>query len=191
MRDIYSSGQHLLSLINDILDLSKVEAGYMSLDIQEFDAPSAVKNCCTLIRERVFRQRLHFECTVDPAIQRWPGDERKFKQVLLNLLSNAVKFTPPGGSVELRAKIEADWLVVSVRDTGIGISQEERASIFKEFHQVRTVGSAKHEGTGLGLSLSRRLVELHHGTLTVESMPGLGSTFTARFPGRSRRPDHA
>ena len=182
VRDIYGSGQHLLSLINDILDLSKVEAGYMALDLQEFDVHSAIKNCCTLIRERVMRQRLRFECTVDPAITKWPADERKFKQVILNLLSNAVKFTPQGGSVELRAKIEDGWLVVSVRDTGIGISQEERAAIFKEFHQVRTVGSAKHEGTGLGLSLSRRLVELHHGTLTVESEPGRGSTFTARFP---------
>ncbi len=191
VRDIYTSGQHLLSLINDILDLSKVEAGYMSLDIQEFDVPAAVKNCCTLIRERVMRQRLRFECTVDPVIGKWPADDRKFKQVLLNLLSNAVKFTPPGGLVELRAKIEDDWLVVSVRDTGIGISQEDRATIFKEFHQLRTVGTAKHEGTGLGLSLSRRLVELHHGTLTVESEPGRGSTFTARFPGRSRRIDHA
>jgi signal transduction histidine kinase len=191
VRDIYSSGQHLLSLINDILDLSKVEAGYMALDIQDFDVPSAVKNCCTLIRERAQRQRLHFECVVDPAVSKWPGDERKFKQVLLNLLTNAVKFTSPGGAVELRAKAEGDWLVVSVRDTGIGISPEDRAAIFKEFHQLRTVGVAKHEGTGLGLALSRRLVELHCGTLTVESIPGRGSTFTASFPGNLRRVDHA
>jgi signal transduction histidine kinase len=190
VRDIYTSGQHLLSLINDILDLSKVEAGYMALDMQEFDVNSAIKNCCTLIRERVMRQRLHFESTVDPAIGKWLADERKFKQVVLNLLSNAVKFTPQGGSVELRARIEEGWLVVSVRDTGIGISPDERAAIFKEFHQVRTVGSAKHEGTGLGLSLSRRLVELHHGTLTVESEPGRGSTFTARFPGTARETAH-
>jgi len=187
--DIYGSGQHLLSLINDILDLSKVEAGYMSLDIQEFDVPAAVKNCGMLIRERVMRQRLHFESTVDPAIGKWPADERKFKQVVLNLLSNAVKFTPSGGSVELRAKIEDDRLVVSVRDTGIGISAEDRAAIFQEFHQVRTPGGARHEGTGLGLALSRRLVELHHGTLTVESAPGRGSTFTASFPGAGRRSD--
>jgi signal transduction histidine kinase len=107
--------------------------------------------------------------------------------VILNLLSNAVKFTPAGGAVELRAKIEDDWLVVSVRDTGIGISTEDRAAIFKEFHQVRMAGTAKHEGTGLGLALSRRLVELHHGTLDVDSAPGRGSTFTARFPGEKRR----
>ena len=190
VRDIYGSGQHLLSLINDILDLSKVEAGYMALDLQEFDVPAAIKNCCTLIRERVMRQRLHFECTIDPSITKWPADERKFKQVILNLLSNAVKFTPSGGSVELRAKIEDDWLVVSVRDTGIGISPEDRAAIFKEFHQVRIAGTAKHEGTGLGLPLSRRLVELHHGTLVVESEAGRGSTFTARFPGAKRRGPH-
>jgi len=190
VRDIYGSGQHLLSLINDILDLSKVEAGYMGLDVHEFDVPAAVKNCCTLIRERVMRQRLHFECTVDPAISKWLADERKFKQVLLNLLSNAVKFTPAGGTVELRAKTEDDWLVVSVRDTGIGISDGDRAAIFKEFHQVRSAGGARQEGTGLGLPLSRRLVELHHGTLTVESEPGRGSTFTARFPGAKRRGAH-
>jgi signal transduction histidine kinase len=189
--DIYASGQHLLSLINDILDLSKVEAGYMSLDIREFDLPAAVKNCCTLIRERAQRQRLNFECAVEPGIASWPGDERKFKQVLLNLLSNAVKFTPAGGSVLLRAKVEDGWLVVSVRDTGVGISLEDRAAIFKEFHQLRTSATAKHEGTGLGLALSRRLVELHCGTLTVESTPGQGSTFTARFPGNLRRIDHA
>jgi signal transduction histidine kinase len=191
VRDIYGSGQHLLSLINDILDLSKVEAGYMTLDIHEFDVPAAVKNCCTLVRERALRQRLRFECAVEPGIGKWPADERKFKQVLLNLLTNAVKFTPSGGSVELRAKLEGDWLVVSVRDTGIGISPEERTAIFKEFHQVRAAGTAKHEGTGLGLSLSRRLVELHCGTLTVESTSGAGSTFTARFPGNLRRVDHA
>jgi signal transduction histidine kinase len=101
-----------------------------------------------------------------------------------------VKFTPPGGTVELRAKVEDGWLVVSVRDTGIGISPEDRAAIFKEFHQVRIEGSAKHEGSGLGLPLSRRLVELHHGTLTVESERGRGSTFTARFPGSARRQVH-
>ena len=162
----------------------------MELDVQDFDVPGAVRNCCTLIRERVMRQRLIFECTLDAAVTTWPGDERKFKQVVLNLLSNAVKFTQPGGTVELRAMIHSDWLVVSVRDTGIGISREDQDAIFTEFHQVRTSGSAKHEGTGLGLALSRRLVELHHGTLTVESEPGRGSTFTACFPGRSRRRAH-
>ena len=182
VRDIYGSGQHLLSLINDILDLTKVEAGQMSLDIREFDVGAALKNCATLIRERAVRNRLKFECVVDASVTRWPADERKFKQVVINLLTNAVKFTPPGGAVTLHALLEKDWLVVSVRDTGIGIAPEHRQLIFHEFQQVRPPSGAKHEGTGLGLALSRRLVELHHGTLTVESTLGRGSTFAARFP---------
>ncbi len=189
-RDIYGSGQHLLSLINDILDLTKVEAGHMALDIVEFDVHAAVDNCCTLIRERAQRSRLKFSCEVEPNVGKWPADERKFKQVLLNMLTNAVKFTPAGGAVTLRTWVEDGWLVVSVRDTGIGIAAEDRAAIFKEFHQLPLQGMAKQEGTGLGLSLSRRLVELHCGTLTVESEPKRGSTFTARFPGAFGRPDH-
>ena len=190
VRDIYGSGQHLLSLINDILDLTKVEAGHMALDIVEFDVRAAVDNCCTLIRERAQRNRLKFSCEVEPNVGKWPADERKFKQVILNLLTNAVKFTPAGGMVTLRTWIEDGWLVVSVRDTGIGIAAEDRAAIFKEFHQLPLQGMAKQEGTGLGLSLSRRLVELHCGTLTVESEPRRGSTFTARFPGAFGRVDH-
>jgi len=181
-RDIYGSGQHLLSLINDILDLTKVEAGQMTLDLQEFDVPSALKNCATLIRERAVRNRLRFEVAIDAGVSRWPADERKFKQVVINLLTNAVKFTPPGGAVTLHAVVENNWLVLSARDTGIGIAPEHREVIFQEFQQVRPASGAKHEGTGLGLALSRRLVELHHGTLTVESTLGRGSTFIARFP---------
>ena len=190
VRDIYGSGQHLLSLINDILDLTKVEAGHMALDVAEFDVRAAVDNCCTLIRERAHRSRLKFSCEVEPNVGKWPADERKFKQVILNLLTNAVKFTPAGGMVTLRTWIEDGWLVVSVRDTGIGIAAEDRAAIFKEFHQLPLQGMAKQEGTGLGLSLSRRLVELHCGTLTVESEPRRGSTFTARFPGAFGRVGH-
>jgi signal transduction histidine kinase len=190
VRDIFGSGQHLLSLINDILDLTKVEAGHMALDVVEFDVHAAVDNCCTLIRERAHRSRLRFASEVEPNVGKWPADERKFKQVLLNLLTNAVKFTPAGGMVTLRTWIEDGWLVVSVRDTGIGIAAEDRAAIFKEFHQLPLQGMSKQEGTGLGLSLSRRLVELHCGTLTVESVPRRGSTFTARFPGASGRVDH-
>ncbi|MGZ5073814.1 MAG: sensor histidine kinase, partial [Usitatibacter sp.] len=162
---------------------TKVEAGHMALDVREFDVRAAVDNCCTLIRERAQRNRLTFTSEVEPGVGTWPADERKFKQVLLNLLTNAVKFTPAGGMVAMRTWVEGDWLVVSVRDTGVGIAAEDRAAIFKEFHQLPFRGAAKHEGTGLGLSLSRRLVELHCGTLTVESEPRRGSTFTARFPG--------
>jgi signal transduction histidine kinase len=189
-RDIFGSGQHLLSLINDILDLSKVEAGRMALDMGEFDVRAAVDNCCTLIRERAHRSRLRFSCEVEPGVGTWLADERKFKQVVLNLLTNAVKFTPAGGTVALRAWIEGEWLVVSVRDTGVGIAAQDRAAIFREFHQVELHGEARQEGTGLGLSLSRRLMELHCGTLTVESEPGRGSTFTAHFPGPAAKAEH-
>ena len=190
VRDIYASGQHLLSLINDILDLSKIEAGRMELDIHEFDVRAAVANCCTLIRDRAQRQKLKLESTVGAEVGRWPADERKFKQILLNLMSNAVKFTSPGGMVAVRVRVEDNWLAVSVADTGIGIAAEDRAAIFEEFRQLHAPGEAKHEGTGLGLSLSRRLVELHGGRITVESVAGKGSTFTARFPGAARTARH-
>jgi signal transduction histidine kinase len=180
VRDIYGSGQHLLSLINDILDLAKVEAGRMELDVHEFDVRAAIDNCCTLVRERAYRSRLRFASEIDPGIGTWTGDERKFKQVVLNLLSNAVKFTPPGGEIELRAEADGATLRVSVTDTGVGIAREDQEAIFSEFHQLRAT-DAKNEGTGLGLALSTQLVRLHGGTLTVESVPGKGSTFTASF----------
>ncbi|MGZ5032894.1 MAG: sensor histidine kinase [Usitatibacter sp.] len=180
--DIYGSGQHLLSLINDILDLSKVEAGHMRLDVLEFDVGAAVDNCATLVRERAQRNGLKLTCHVDSDLSRWKGDERKFKQVVINLLTNAVKFTPNGGRIRLRAEREGKWLALSVSDTGVGIAAEYREAIFREFQQIPRGGAAKHEGTGLGLALTRRLVELHHGTLTLESEPGKGSVFTARFP---------
>jgi signal transduction histidine kinase len=179
--DIHLSGQHLLSLINDILDLSKVEAGRMQLDVHPFDVRAAVENCATLIRERALRGRLRFSCEAGPGTDSWRGDERKFKQVVINLLSNAVKFTPPGGEVALHAAVEDGALLLRVRDTGIGIEPEDQEAIFQEFRQAGT-SSRRAEGTGLGLALSRRLVELHGGTLTVESRPGQGSVFTARFP---------
>ncbi len=182
VRDIYGSGQHLLSLINDILDLSKVEAGRMELDVREFGVRAAIHNCCTLIRERALRKQLRLESHVFEDVGPWPGDERKFKQVVLNLLSNAVKFTPAGGAVKVTSRVEGDWLVVSVADTGVGIAAAERERIFTAFHQLGASGEeTRQEGSGLGLALSRRLVELHGGTIEVESAPGRGSVFTARF----------
>jgi signal transduction histidine kinase len=184
VRDIRGSGHHLLSLINDILDLSKVEAGHMELDVKRVDLRSAIANCLTLIRERAHRQGLHLRC--DPASMpaAWDLDERKFKQVVLNLLSNAVKFTPQGGEVGVTARQADDFLEIDIWDTGVGIAPADLAAIFEEFRQVRGPGETKHEGTGLGLTLSRRLVALHGGTLAVQSEPGRGSTFTARFPRR-------
>jgi len=154
----------------------------MELDLRAFDVRAAIDNCRTLVRERAFRHQVKVDSEVGTEVGTWTADERKFKQVLLNLLTNGVKFTPPGGDVRIGAAIEDGMLALSVADTGIGIDASDQGVIFEEFRQVRAEGEAKQEGTGLGLALSRRLVELHGGTLTVESEPGRGSTFTARFP---------
>ncbi|HUI98733.1 MAG TPA: ATP-binding protein [Usitatibacter sp.] len=180
--DIYGSGQHLLSLINDILDLTKVEAGQMELDARDFPVRAAIHNCCTLIRERALRKRLRLESHVFEDVGNWRADERKFKQVVLNLLSNAVKFTPSGGEVRVVVRVEGDTLVVAVSDTGVGVAPEDQERIFQSFQQVASDEEVRREGSGLGLALSRRLVERHGGTLVVASTPGRGATFVARFP---------
>jgi signal transduction histidine kinase len=182
MRDIHSSGQHLLSLINDILDLSKIEAGHMELCLSEFDVPGAVENAVTLVRERAARHGVKLEVEVDDNLGRFYADERKFKQVLLNLLSNAVKFTPDGGRVRLRAQRVKDEVLVSVIDSGIGISPDDQDLIFEEFRQVATKDLSKPEGTGLGLALTKRFVEMHGGRIWVQSEVGQGSTFTFTLP---------
>jgi len=184
LQDILSSGKHLLSLINDILDLSKIEAGRMELEAQPFDLPSALDNALTLIRERAARNSIGLVVHVDPGIGEIMADERKIKQVLLNLLSNAVKFTPEGGKITMSAALNGAAVEVSVADTGIGIAAEDQQAIFEEFRQVGSDYARKREGTGLGLALARRLVELHGGTLTVASEPGKGSTFTFTIPVR-------
>jgi len=185
LNDILSSGKHLLSLINDILDLSKIEAGRMELEAQPFDLPSALDNALTLIRERAARHSIGLEVHVDPRIGEVVADERKVKQVLLNLLSNAVKFTPEGGKITMGAALNGDAVAVSVADTGIGIAAEDQEAVFEEFRQVGDDYARKREGTGLGLALARRLVELHGGTLSVQSELGKGSTFTFTIPVRA------
>jgi len=182
VRDIFGSGQHLLSLINDILDLTKVESGHMELDAREFSVRAAIHNCCTLIRERALRKRLRLESHVFEDVGNWRADERKFKQVVLNLLSNAVKFTPAAGEVRIVVRVEGDTLVVAVSDSGVGVAPEDHERIFHSFQQAASDEEVRREGSGLGLALSRRLVERHGGTLVVASTPGRGATFVARFP---------
>jgi signal transduction histidine kinase len=182
LKDIHSSGKHLLSLINDILDLSKIEAGRMELDISEFDLRSALENAITLVKERAQRHGIVLSLEVDPALGNFRCDERKFKQILLNLLSNAVKFTPEGGKVSVAARPAAAVLEVSVADTGVGIAAADQALVFEEFKQVGTDYTRKAEGTGLGLALTKRFVELHGGTIRLASEPGKGSTFTFTIP---------
>jgi GAF domain-containing protein/anti-sigma regulatory factor (Ser/Thr protein kinase) len=183
LHDILESGRHLLSLINDILDLSKIEAGRMELELSEFDLPQAIHNALTLVRERALRRGIALHHAVADRVGEIRADERKVKQVLLNLLSNAIKFTPEGGRIDVRAA-PADGLVeVSVTDTGIGIAPEDQETVFEEFRQVGTA-DRKAEGTGLGLALSRKFIELHGGKIWVQSEVGRGSTFTFTLPVR-------
>jgi len=182
VNDIHNSGRHLLSLINDILDLSKIEAGRMDLELAEFPLAAAIDNALSLVKERAQRHGLTLSCEVDPALDQIRADERKFKQVLLNLLSNAVKFTPEGGAVSVRAKKNGAWLEVAVSDTGTGIAPEDHAAVFEEFTQVGNDQARRAEGTGLGLPLTKRIVELHGGALRLESAPGEGSTFSFTLP---------
>ncbi len=178
LKDIFTSGKHLLSLINDILDLSKIEAGRMDLEPSEFNVPEALANALTLIRERATRHGIGLALEVDPQVGEFCADERKFKQILLNLLSNAVKFTPDSGRVTVHARLHEGALEVAVKDTGIGIAPEDQSAVFEEFRQVGRHYTNKNEGTGLGLALTKRFVELHGGRLWLESEPGKGSTFT-------------
>ena len=182
LKDIHESGRHLLSLINDILDLSKIEAGRMELEVSTFHLPSALTNAMTLIRERAQRHGIRLGLEVDEQLAEFSGDERKFKQIMLNLLSNAVKFTPDGGQVDVSAKRLNGQLEVAVRDTGIGIAPEDQTAVFEEFKQVGRDRLKKAEGTGLGLALTKRFVELHGGAIRLDSAPGKGSTFTVSLP---------
>jgi signal transduction histidine kinase len=184
IQDILSSGRHLLALINDILDLSKVEAGRMELELSRFDLPAAIGSAVILVRERATRHGLALDVSVDDRLGPFVGDERKIRQVLLNLLSNAVKFTPEGGRVTVRAAPANGGVEISVSDTGIGIAPEDQEAIFQEFRQVGTDYARKREGTGLGLALARRFVDLHGGRIWVKSRLGEGSTFTFHLPVR-------
>jgi signal transduction histidine kinase/CheY-like chemotaxis protein len=182
LRDILDSGRHLLSLINDILDLSKVEAGHMELERGRFSLPEVLENGLTMVRERASRHGITLDLKVDAALDVIEADERKVKQVVFNLLSNAVKFTPDGGRVGITAGLEGGEVRITVWDTGIGIAPEDQARIFEEFQQVGGRDRQEQEGTGLGLALARRFVELHGGSLSVESAVGQGSRFTFILP---------
>ena len=180
--DILSSGRHLLSLINDILDLSKIEAGRMELEVTTFHLPDAIENALTLVRERASRHGIKLDRVIDDRLGDFTGDERKVKQILVNLLTNAVKFTPEGGQIKVEANLGDNAVIVSVTDTGIGIAPEDQEAIFEEFRQVGSNYAQKREGTGLGLTLTKKFIELHGGKLWVESEVGKGSKFTFTLP---------
>jgi GAF domain-containing protein len=181
LADILESGRHLLSLINDILDLSKIEAGRMELEPSEFDLPGAIENTLILVRERAQRREIALVHTLDARLGAFRGDERKVKQVMLNLLSNALKFTPEGGRIDVRAALQNGAAEISVTDTGVGIAPQDQAAVFDEFRQVGSAAK-KAEGTGLGLAISRKFVELHGGRMWVTSELGKGSTFAFTLP---------
>jgi signal transduction histidine kinase len=182
--DIISSGNHLLSLINDVLDLSKVEAGQVELEVHPFSLREALERGVVMVRERATEDGVRVAFMADPEVDVVDGDERRIKQVIFNLLSNAVKFTPVGGEVDVSATRANGEVRISVADTGPGIAPEDRERIFEEFQQSET-GVGDREGTGLGLALSKRFVELHGGRIWLESELGRGSTFTFALPARS------
>jgi signal transduction histidine kinase/ActR/RegA family two-component response regulator len=188
LHDIRNSGKHLLELLNEILDLSKVEAGQMVLEPSTFGVSSVVESTLPMVRERATRHAIALSVQIADDIDTIEIDELRFKQVVLNLLTNAIKFTPDGGSVSLRAYREATDLMVTVTDTGIGVPPEDQERIFESFQQGRR-GAPKEEGTGLGLTLSRRFVGLWGGRMWLESTPGVGSTFGFSVPGLPEHDD--
>ena len=181
LRDIWSSGKHLLELLNEILDLSKVEAGQMLLEPTQFSLHEALGHALALVRERAARHGIRLSLEVAPDVGPVHADELRIKQVIVNLLSNAVKFTPDGGRVEVRARIEESQVLVTVADTGTGVAAGDRERIFESFQQGGRRASTT-EGTGLGLTLSKRIVELHGGRIWVDSELGVGSTFGFAIP---------
>ena len=181
VEDIRSSGNHLLSLINDVLDLSKVEAGQIELEVAPFSLREAVERGIVMVRERASKNEVALAAEIAPEVQVVTADERRIRQVLFNLLSNAVKFTPAGGRIEVSAARVDGQIHVAVADNGPGIAPEDRDRIFEEFQQT-DAGAQQHEGTGLGLALSKRLVELHGGRIWVESELGAGSRFVFTLP---------
>ena len=185
--DIFTSGRHLLSLVNDILDLSKVEAGKMELQLNGFNIERLIEMSIALFKEKAYKQGLQMTFEVAQGLDTMIGDERKIKQVLFNLLGNAVKFIPDGGTIHVKAALadDKDFVKYSVSDTGIGISTEDQNKLFKPFEQIDSRLTRKYKGTGLGLSLCKQLVELHGGRIWVESEAGKGSNFIFVIPMRS------
>jgi signal transduction histidine kinase len=187
--DIVQSAEHLLQLINDILDLSKIEAGKLTLDLSEFLLYPLLEHSFTIVRESAGRQNVQLLTSLSDEMRDLPpvvGDERKVRQILYNLLSNAVKFTPEGGRITLHAALDETAPVptarISVEDTGIGIAPEHQTRIFGAFEQVDSSYARQQQGTGLGLALTKRLVELHGGQISLTSEVGIGSTFTFTLP---------
>lgn len=192
LRTIQKSGEHLLELINDILDLSQVEAGRTILDVQPFSLSQTANECLRMLKDRADKAEVRLELQLKlkplpetevlPKLDQFVADPRRVRQILVNLLSNAIKFTPSGGKVTLQVWREQNHAIFQVEDTGIGISEEQLPLLFRKFQQLDGSYHRRYEGTGLGLALTKQLVELHGGWIEVESAPNLGSTFTVWLP---------
>jgi signal transduction histidine kinase/DNA-binding response OmpR family regulator len=182
VKDIHSSGQHLLQMINDILDLSKIEAGRMTLQYEVFFVPEVIEDVYAISKGLANKKGLHVKIIMQPDVGTIEADRMKFKQILYNLLSNAIKFTPQNGSITIEALVREDRLQISVADTGIGMKPEEQEKVFREFWQADSSFSRKYEGTGLGLTLSKKIVEMHGGSIWFESEYGKGSIFYFSLP---------
>jgi protein-histidine pros-kinase len=185
LNDILESGRHLLQLINDVLDLAKIEAGKMELTVEEFSLRKAISEVSSIIRPMIKQKHLNFTLHATNEVDSVRLDQQKVKQILYNLLSNAAKFTNEGGRIDVMVRpLNVHELQIDVTDTGIGIRPEDRNKLFVEFQQLDSGADRKYQGTGLGLALTKRLVELMRGSITVESEPGKGSTFSVRLPKR-------
>jgi two-component system, sensor histidine kinase and response regulator len=184
LQTIRSSGEHLLELINDILDLSQVEAGKTVLNVNSFSLSQLAQQTLQLLRERAQQHRvtLNLDLKVEPQHDQFHADARRVRQIMINLLSNAIKFTPEQGQVTLRVGLAGDTAILQVADTGIGIPEHQQPLLFQKFQQLEPSLRRKYEGTGLGLALTKQLVDLHGGWIEVESIVNVGSTFTVHLP---------
>jgi signal transduction histidine kinase len=178
---IHTSGEHLLTLINDLLDLSKIEAGREELHIDLFPIENVCEACITQVREQAENKGLTLEMAIAPSVSLIKADMRRIKQILLNLLSNAIKFTNTGG-IQLIVNQTSEHIVLSVHDTGIGISEADQLELFQPFRQLDSQLDRRYAGTGLGLALSQKLAQLHGGEITVSSRLNHGSCFTVHLP---------
>ncbi len=198
VNDIHESATYLLALINDILDLSKIEAGRMDLETSRIDLRTVFEHSQVMVRERAAKHAIYLSTYIDPRLEPLSlmADERKVRQVLYNLLANAVKFTPDGGAIDMSARLVSAvedqaqaWAEISVTDTGIGLADKDLEQVFEAFYQVKSPETGKTPGTGLGLSLVKRMVELHGGKVWAESKgPGWGSRFVFTLPLAAAQP---
>ncbi|MEA5506683.1 ATP-binding protein [Halotia wernerae UHCC 0503] len=189
LQTIHDSGEHLLELINDILDLSQIEAGKTVLNITEFSLTNIAENTLEPLLKKATSEQvnLQLDLQIDPRRDRFTADAERVVQILWNLLTNAIKFTPEGGSVTLRLWVEDDTAIFQVEDTGIGILEEQLPLLFEKFQQLDTPYRRRYGGTGLGLALTKQLIELHRGRIEVESTVGIGSIFTVWIPAQPMR----